>query len=127
MARQAARQADLILIPCRPKAFDLAAIETTADLVRASGRPAAVVFIAGPPKAPLIYKEAAELIASLGLTVAPTGLAERGAFHHATARGLTAGELEPQSKAAHEVEALWAWVCEQLNMTAREPVHEGTR
>jgi chromosome partitioning protein len=36
MARQAARHADLILAPCRPKAFDLAAVETTADLVRAS-------------------------------------------------------------------------------------------
>lgn len=127
MARQAARQADLILVPCRPKAFDLAAIETTADLVRAAGRPAAAVFIAGPPRAPLIYKEAADLIASLGLPVAPAVLAERGAFHHATARGLTAGELEPESKAAQEVEALWAWTCEQLNRTAREPVHVGMR
>jgi chromosome partitioning protein len=33
MARQAARLADLILVPCRPKAFDLAAIEATAELV----------------------------------------------------------------------------------------------
>ena len=127
MARQAARQADLILVPCRPKAFDLAAIETTADLVRAAGRPAAAVFIAGPPRAPLIYKEAAELIASLGLAVAPAGLAERGAFHHATALGLTAGELEPESKAAREADALWMWTCEQLDRTAREPVHVGMR
>lgn len=127
MARQAAREADLILVPCRPKAFDLAAIEATADLVRAAGRPAAAVFIAGPPRAPLIYKEAAELIASLGLPVAPTGLAERGAFHHATARGLTAGELDPASKAAHEVEALWTWTCEQLDRTARELARTGTR
>ena len=127
MARQAARQADLILVPCRPKAFDLAAIETTADLVRAASRPAAAVFVAGPPRAPLIYKEAAELITSLGLSVAPTGLAERGAFHHATARGLTAGELDPEGKAAHEVEALWAWTCEQLDRTTRALVHVGTR
>ena len=83
--------------------------------------------MAGPPRAPLIYKEAAELIASLGLPIAPVSLAERGAFHHATARGLTASELEPQSKAAHEVEALWMWTCEQLNMTAREHVQVGMR
>ena len=37
MARQAAKLADLILIPCRPRAFDLAAIEATAELVKASG------------------------------------------------------------------------------------------
>ena len=127
MARQAARQADLILAPCRPKAFDLAAIETTADLVRASGRPAAAVFIAGPPRAPLIYREAADLIASLGLSVSPVGLAERGAFHHATARGLTAGELEPGGKAALEVEALWMWTRGQLDMHTRGPVHAAAR
>src|SRR3954470_6280350 len=59
MARQAAKLADLILIPWRPKAFDLAAIEATAELVRASNKPAFVVLMAGPPKAPLIYQEAA--------------------------------------------------------------------
>ena len=52
IARQAARLADLILIPCRPKAFDLAAIEATAELVKASHKPAFVVLMAGPPRAP---------------------------------------------------------------------------
>jgi len=52
MARQAASLADLILIPCRPRAFDLAAIEATAELVRSSRKPAFVVFNAGPPRAP---------------------------------------------------------------------------
>lgn len=127
MARQAARHTDLILVPCRPKAFDLAAIETTADLVRAAGRPAAALFIAGPPRAPLIYREAAEHIRALGLPLAPVSLAERGAFHHATARGLTAGELEPASKAAREAEALWTWTCEQLDRYAREHVREAAR
>ncbi|MEI9891353.1 MAG: hypothetical protein WDN45_13155 [Caulobacteraceae bacterium] len=47
MARQAARLADLLLIPCRPRAFDLAAIEATAELVRSSRKPAFVVFNAG--------------------------------------------------------------------------------
>lgn len=117
MARQAARSADLILVPCRPKAFDLAAIEATAELVRSSGRPAFVVMMAGPPKAPRIYQEAAEVIeGSFGLPIAPIRLPERAAFHHGAARGETAGHFDPTGKAAAEVAALWQWTCEQLNL-----------
>ena len=53
MARQAAKLSDLILVPCRPRAFDLAALEATAELIRSSRTPAFVVFNAGPPRAPL--------------------------------------------------------------------------
>lgn len=124
MARQAARLADLILIPCRPKAFDLAAIEATAELVRASQKPAFVVLMAGPPRAPLIYKEAADVIEqSFMLSVAPVMLPERAAFHHSTARGRTAEQFDPDGKAAAEIAALWRWTREQLGMWARGPVH----
>lgn len=116
MARQAARLADLILVPCRPKAFDLAAVETTADLVRAAGKPAHVVFVAGPPRAPLIYREAAELIGGLGLSLAPAALAERAAYHHGPAQGRTAVELDPAGKAATELAALWDWTRGQLGL-----------
>ncbi len=124
MARQAARLADLILIPCRPKAFDLAAIEATAELVKASDKPAFVVLMAGPPKAALIYKEAAEVVeGSFGLRLAPVMLPERAAFHHSTAQGQTAEEFDHGGKAAGEIGALWAWTRGQLGMSAREPVH----
>jgi chromosome partitioning protein len=124
MARQATRLADLILIPCRPKAFDLAAIETTAELVRASHKPAFVVLMAGPPRAPLIYREAAEVIeGSFGLQLAPVRLPERAAFHHSTAQGHTAEEFDHDGKAASEIGALWRWTREQLDMRSGEPVH----
>ncbi|WP_374344904.1 AAA family ATPase [Phenylobacterium sp.] len=123
MARQAARLADLILVPCRPKAFDLAAIEATAELVKASQKPAFVVLMAGPPRAPLIYKEAAEVIeGSFGLQLAPVALPERAAFHHSTAQGRTADEFDHDGKAAAEIAALWCWTQGQLNMSTREPV-----
>lgn len=123
MARQAARLADLILVPCRPKAFDLAAIEATAELVKASQKPAFVVLMAGPPRAPLIYKEAAEVIeGSFGLQLAPVTLPERAAFHHSTAQGRTADEFDHDGKAAAEIAALWCWTRGRLNMSTREPV-----
>lgn len=124
MARQAARLADLILIPCRPRAFDLAAIEATAELVKSSRKPAFVVFNAGPPRAPLIYREAAQLIADgFGLRIAPIVLPERAAFHHSAAAGRTAPEHDVEGKAAAEIRGLWAWTREQLGMSACEPVN----
>jgi chromosome partitioning protein len=118
MARQAARLADLILIPCRPRAFDLAAIEATAELVKSSRNPAFVVFNAGPPRGPLIYRDAAELITDgFGLAIAPVVLPERAAFHHSAAAGRTAPEHDTGGKAADEIQRLWAWTCEQLGMS----------
>jgi chromosome partitioning protein len=46
-ASRAVEVADLVLIPCRPSAFDLAAIKTTVSLVRLFDKPAFVVFTAG--------------------------------------------------------------------------------
>jgi len=120
MARQAAQLADLLLIPCRPRAFDLAAFEATAELVRSSRKPAFVVFNAGPPRAPHIYRDAANLIGGeFGLEIAPVILPERAAFHHSVAAGRTAPEHELQGKAAGEIRELWAWICGQLGMSTR--------
>lgn len=126
MARQAAKLADLILIPCRPRAFDLAAIEATAELVKASGKPAFVVFNAGPPKAPLIYRDATDVVGSgFGLPIAPVVLPERAAFHHSTAGGQTAPESYGDGKAADEARSLWLWTREQLGLSTRAPVGAG--
>lgn len=131
MAREACKLADLILVPCRPQAFDLAAIETTAGLVTATGKPAFVVFVGGPPRAPATYREAAELIEGtqdvpgFGLAVAPAMLAQRAVYHHSTALGKVAAEVEPEGRAAEEVAALWAWTSERVNMSARPKRQKG--
>jgi chromosome partitioning protein len=122
MAREACRAADLVLIPCRPRAFDLDAIQTTAELVRTSGKPAFVIFMAGPPRAPLLYAEAGQLVQKLGLPIAPTFLADRAAFHHSTEQGKTAPEIEPNGRAAQEIANLWAWACKHVNMLERKRV-----
>jgi len=119
MAREACKAANLILIPCRPQAFDLAAVATTAELVRASGKPAYVIWIGGPQRAPTTYKEAGELIAELGLPLAPVMLTQRAVYHHSTGAGKTAIEIEPAGKAADEITALWAWTRTQVDVHAR--------
>ncbi len=125
MAREACKVADLVLIPCRPQAFDLKAVETTADLVQATGKPAFVLFTGGPQRAPTTYREARELIeggdgvAGMGVRVAPVMLTQRAIYHHSTAQGKTAIELEPEGKAAEEITALWAWASGQVGVSTR--------
>ena len=122
MAREACKAADLILIPCRPQAFDLSAVETTAELVKAAGKPAFVLFMGGHQRAPTTYRDARELIEGsegvegMGVPVAPVMLTMRAIYHHSTAQGKTAIEAEPDGKAAEEIAALWTWTSERVNL-----------
>lgn len=119
----AARAADLVLIPCRPAAFDLEAIETTLMLAKAAMKPAYVVLNAVPPRSG-IGKEAAAGLAARGAQVAPRQLTHRAAFAHGVIDGRTAQEFEPQGKAAEEVEALYTWLCGCVDMPTRRDVRE---
>ena len=133
MAREACKLADLILIPCKPQAFDLSAVETTAELAKAAGKPAFVLFMGGPQRAPTTYRDARELIeggeglVGMGVAVAPVMLTQRAIYHHSTAQGKTAIEIEPEGKAAEEVAALWQWMCEHADISTGKRVKTGRR
>jgi chromosome partitioning protein len=115
-AREAVKVADLVLIPCRPRMFDLHAIQATADLVNFAGKKAFVVFNAAPPNATRLFAEVSKVIEGFGLKAAPVVISDRAAYHHSVPAGRTASEIEPVSRAAAEIEALWNWACNHVNM-----------
>lgn len=115
-SREAVRAADLVLVPTRPRAFDLHALEATAQLVAFARKPAYVLLNAVPARASRLIAETTEQIGNLGLSVCPVYFGERAAFHRASASGEVASEAEPEGKAAAEVDALWDWVSGQLNL-----------
>ena len=116
-ARAAVEVADLVLIPCRPSAFDLSAIQTTAKLVQLLRKPAFVVFTAGSPNAPRVYAEAGELVTGFGAPPCPILIPDRAAYRHASAEGRTVLESEPAGKAAEDIRAIYAWLCEIVGMS----------
>lgn len=118
-ARAAVEIADLVLIPCRPSAFDLSAIQTTAKLVQLLRRPAFVVFTAGAPNAPRVYAEAGELVASYGTPPCPVIVPDRAAYRHASAEGLSVLETEPAGRAAQDITQLYDWMCGQVGLSTR--------
>ena len=118
-ARAAVEVADLVLIPCRPSAFDLSAIQTTVKLVQLLRKPAFVVFTAGSPNAPRIYAEADELVAGYGTPACPIRIPDRAAFRHASAQGATVMETEPEGRAAADIRRLYTWTCRQVDSSTR--------
>ncbi len=122
----AARAADLVLIPCRPAAFDLDAIQATADLADIAKKPAWVVLNAAPIRSGIV-DEARRGLEAKGRKVAPQVVHARVAFAHGVIDGRTALEIEPDGKAAEEIGALFKWSCKQVGLSARPRAHKPTR
>lgn len=111
---EAAKAADVVLIPCRPAILDLQALSFTRDIVKLAGRPAYVVLNMVQPNSPKLLADAQAAVASFGLQCAPVCLHDRAAYRHAMAQFQTVDEVEPNSKAAEELASLYSWLSEQL-------------
>lgn len=117
-ALEAAKAADLILVPCRPAILDIEAISNTLDLVKTTGTPIFVVMNAVAPQGNEAA-EAVEAISGLEVGVCPVGLRQRVAFSRALITGQSAEEFEPGGKAAGEAALLHAFMCEHVNIPTR--------
>lgn len=115
----AAKTADLILIPCRPAAFDLAAIPTTLDLAQIAKKDA-WVLLNGVPSQGKLAEEAREVLCGGGVKVSDIVLHNLIAFSHALNDGRTANEFDPKSKAASEIVQLFQWIEAQTGLRANE-------
>ncbi len=113
-AREAIKAADLVLIPTKPRAFDLAALEPIADLVSFAKKPAFVVLNAVPAGATVLAKDARKSAKAMGLEICPIEMGDRADFHRSSAKGEAASEASPAGKAAQEVDALWKWLKKSL-------------
>lgn len=117
-SREAVKVADLVLIPTRPRAFDLHAMEATADLIGTAGKPAFVLLNAIPAGATRIIEDTRKFAENLGLPICPVRFGDRADFHRSSATGEVAQEADPEGKAAGEVDSLWRWVRKQLGLKA---------
>ncbi len=104
-ALQAARAADLVLIPCRPATFEIAAISATLDLCKLANKQAVVVLNAAPIRSKVV-EEAIEAVKDKGGNVSAVVIRQRVAFQHCLIDGRTAAEYEPDGAAAAEIAEL---------------------
>lgn len=112
-ATRIVRVVDLVVIPCRPTAFDIAAAGSAVNIVKAAGVPAVFVLSACPFRSPEIAETRA-VLAGYGLPIAPVDIIDRRAFARAVATGRAVTEFESDGKAAGEIRILWNWLKEQM-------------
>ena len=112
-ASQIARRSELVLIPVRPSAFDLAAVPAAVEIVRAAKVRGAFILSACPFRAPEIGETRAAL-GTHGLPIVPYEITDRRAFARAVTSGSAVTEFESDGKAAEEIRALWAWIKDTL-------------
>jgi chromosome partitioning protein len=109
LAAAVIRAATFALIPQRPSAFDLAALDRTVAIVNAAKTPALIVLNACPARAPEV-DEAREVCKGHGLAVADVAIGDRRAFARAVQTGRAVEEFSPRSPAAAEIRELWVLI-----------------
>jgi chromosome partitioning protein len=116
-AIEAARLADLVLVPVAPHIFHLETLPALRDLLRVAGdKPAFVVLNMLHPQATKQAEDAKSLVTStFGFPVCPVHLTRREIYAETQTSGVTPLEEQPQGKAASELRRLYKFSIQQLN------------
>lgn len=122
-APAAVEYADLVLVPCTPDIEAYEQLPRTERLARTTGKPAAAVLTMAQPNSRSEEEVAREIFTKLKIPMAPAILHRLKVHRDASRDGQTAQEMEPDSKAAQEIEALWNWVCAELQVCTSALVH----
>jgi len=107
-AAHAMEAADVVLVPCRAAFPDLKASIATVEQIKKAKPRAAFFVLNAVPVQGIRHKEAREALESL-LPVAPIELHHYVAYGDALNDGRSVEELDPKSKAALEIRALYNW------------------
>ncbi len=101
-AVEAARRADLVLVPVEPHLYTLETLPKLGDLLKLAGGTPALFVVCKAATQGKEAQDAAAFIRDQGFDVCPVTLHLRAAHRHAGNVGLTAQEYEPKGKAADE-------------------------
>jgi len=102
------KRADLVVVPTRPSPHDLRAVGPTVDIADALNKQLVFVVNSATPRA-RITSETAVALSQHGV-VAPVTLHHRVDFAASMIDGRTVGDIQPESKSALEVSALWMYL-----------------
>jgi chromosome partitioning protein len=116
-AVEAARAADLVLVPLGPHIFHLETLPGLRDLLRVAGdKPAFVILNGLHPQATKQADEAKRMIAELfSFAVCPVHLSRLDIYAETQTTGSTPLEHDPKGKAALELRQLYKFISKQSN------------
>jgi chromosome partitioning protein len=123
-APAAVEAADLVLIPCTPDVECFEGIPRTARLARTTDKPAVVVPNFVQPNSRSEEEAIRGVAEAHGLRTVPIAFHRFNVHREGSLRGLTAQEIQPDSRAALEIQGLWDWICAELQLTTSAHVHK---
>lgn len=123
-APAAVEYADLVLMPCSPDIEAFEQLPRTARLARTTGKPAVAILTMAQPNSMAEERAAREVFDAVNVAMAETILHRFKVHRDASREGVTAQEMEPDSKAAQEIMALWEWIRAELQLGKSARVHK---
>ncbi len=105
-------RADMVVVPTRPSPHDLRAVGPTVDIADALRKSLIFVVNSATPRA-RITSETAVALSQHGV-VAPVTLHHRVDFAASMIDGRTVGDIQPDSRSAKEISALWLYMRDRL-------------
>jgi chromosome partitioning protein len=116
---EAARSADLVLVPLQPNINDIETLPALRDLLLVAGEKSTLVVINNAPIQGSRHLQAQEAALEQGFEVCPVILFHRVAIHDAPLPGLSVQEYEPEGKASEEIGRLYKTISAKLNEYTR--------
>lgn len=114
--RDAAKAADLFLIPCRPSMLDVDAIEQTIEIGKGAKVEMRVVMNAVSSRCAML-QPAREAVEVYDVPCAPCTVGDRVAFQKSIVDGLAAEEYKPKDqKATDEIRSLYRYVSQEMGV-----------
>ena len=113
-AHQAAKRADLVLLPIQPHLFDIETLASVSDLLDIEGKPPSLVVINRAPTHGSRHEVARNELERIGYKLSPMVIFQRAAHGDASNLGQTASEYEPKGKAAQEMDALYTYLVSKI-------------
>lgn len=115
-ALDAARAANLVIVPCKPSLLDLQAIGSTIDVVRLAKVPGHIILNAVPARGHLAAQAREAMAFYEDIPCAPCEIGHRIGFVHAYNAGLTVQEFEPRGKATDEIKQLYGYIAAEMGV-----------
>ncbi len=112
-ASLAASKSDVLLIPCQPTPFDIAAVANSIEIAKARNKKAIIIINRAPLRAPEIL-DAREALKTYGVLIYPYEITDRRTYFRAVTQGMSVTEYDSKSAASQEIIKLWTWIKENI-------------
>jgi len=112
----AVEAADLIVCPFAPEVDHYEGIARIVRLARTTGKPAVGVLNLAEPNSQWEVSTARGVLSGIGLAFAPVVFHRFKVHKEASLKGMTAQELDPDSRAATEIADLWKFIYAEMQV-----------